>query len=159
MGVPAGRLRFTPLDGLYSSLSPEENLRDGLSYFMAEVKRVKTIAQAVVGGGRTLVLIDEAFRGTNVKDALDASLLVIRGFARIRGSGFIFSSHLVELAQDLDEDPQVGFVSFEGRIQESRASYDFRLKEGVSGQRFGLQLLEEAGVPQILASPSLRRTS
>jgi DNA mismatch repair ATPase MutS len=157
MGVPARSLRFTPLGGLYSSLSPEENLREGLSYFMAEVHRVRTMAEAVAQGDRTLVLVDEAFRGTNVKDALDASLMVIRGFARCRESGFIFSSHLVELAEDLEGEPQADFAFFEGQIQDGKASYDFRLREGVSAQRFGLQLLDEAGVPQILDSvPSNR---
>jgi len=37
MPVPANGLRLTPLDALYTSLSPEESLRAGLSFFMAEV--------------------------------------------------------------------------------------------------------------------------
>jgi len=157
MGVPAHRFRFTPFQGLYSSLSPEENLRDGLSYFMAEVQRVRTIASAVAKGGRILVLVDEVFRGTNVKDALDASLLVLRGFARCRDSAFLFSSHLVELAEELEEEPSVAFAFFQGRIKDGRASYDFELRDGVSEQRFGLQLLEEAGVPGVLDSLSSSR--
>jgi DNA mismatch repair ATPase MutS len=150
MGVPARRFRISVLDSVYSSLTPEENLREGLSFFMAEVRRVREVAQAMAAGRRALVIFDEVFRGTNVKDALDASRLVIRGFARSRRSGFIFSSHLVELAEDLMDEPSVRFVYFDGEIRDGKALYGFRLKEGVSEQRFGLQLLEEEGVPEIL---------
>jgi len=152
MGVPAQRLRISPLDGVYSSLSPEENLREGLSFFLAEVRRVREIAEAVANGKRTLVVVDEVFRGTNVKDAFDASLMVIRGFARSRTSGSIFSSHLVELAKELKQERSVHFAFFDGQIRNGRAWYDFQLKDGVSEQRFGLQLLEQEGVPGLLGS-------
>jgi len=97
-----------------------------------------------------LVVFDEVFRGTNVKDALDASLLVIQGFARRTGCLSLFSSHIVELANPLASEPGVTFSCFEGGMEEGRAVYDFRLKEGTSGQRFGLRLLEQEGIPDIL---------
>jgi DNA mismatch repair protein MutS len=152
MGVPARRFRFSPLDALYGSLSPEENLWEGLSYFMAEVRRVREVLEGVAAGSRSLVIFDEVFRGTNVNDALDASLLVIKGITGSRTSGFIFSSHLVELAEELESVRPVTFGYFEGFIEEGRARYEFRLREGVSRQRFGLQLLEEEGVPKLLDS-------
>jgi hypothetical protein len=150
MGVPASRLRISTLDGVMTSITPEENLRGGLSFFMAEVERVREVAEAVAGGGRILAMFDEVFRGTNVADARDASRLVILGFARSRTSGFVFSSHLVELAEDLRMESSVRFAFFEGRIEEGRARYDFRLREGVSSQRLGLQLLAERRVPDLL---------
>ena len=105
-----------------------------------------------MASNRTLVLFDEVFRGTNVKDALDASRMVIRGFARSRNNGFLFSSHLVELAEILEEEPSIFFGFFEGRIEDQQARYEFQLKEGVSQQRFGLQLLGQEGVPELLGS-------
>ncbi len=152
MGVPATRFRLSPLDMCFSSLTAEENLREGLSYFMAEVRRVRQVAEALASGQRAFVVFDEVFRGTNVRDALDASRLVILGFARSRRCGFIFSSHLVELAEDLKEDPAVRFAFFDGQIRDGRASYQFRIREGVSQQRFGLLLLEQEGVPELLGS-------
>lgn len=156
MGVPAAHLRISPLGALFSSLAPEENIREGLSYFLAEVRRVREVAGAIAGGTRALVVFDEVFRGTNVKDAFDASLLVIRGFSRNRNCGFLFSSHLVELAHELEREPGIGFTYFDGQIQDGRAVYGFRLKEGVSHQRFGLHLLEEEGVPELLRMPEPR---
>jgi DNA mismatch repair protein MutS len=151
MGVPAASLRLSPLDALFASLTPEENIREGLSYFMAEVRRVREVAEAVAGARRALVVFDEVFRGTNVKDAFDASRLVILGFARQPHCRSLFSSHLVELAEDLAHEPGIRLTCFEGGLQEGRAVYDYRLKEGVSDQRFGLYLLEQEGVPKLLS--------
>jgi DNA mismatch repair protein MutS len=152
MAVPAKSLRLSVMQRVFSSLSPEENLWEGLSYFMAEVRRVREVAEYVATGGGTLVIFDEVFRGTNVRDAYEASRLVIQGFAKCRTSGFMFSSHLVELAEDLEAEPGVRFNYLEGQISEGRTRYGFQLKEGVSQQRFGLQLLEQEGVPEILKS-------
>jgi len=156
MGVPASKFRFSPLQAIRSSLNPEESLREGLSYFMAEVRRVRDIAGELVGGKRCLVLFDEPFRGTNVKDAMDATRLVVLGLARCRTSGFVFSSHLVELVEDLRVDPAVRLLCFDGRIEDGQASYGFRIREGVSDQRFGLHLLEQEGVKKMLADIDTR---
>ena len=150
--VPAKKLTLTPLDGLFTSLSPEDNLRSGLSYFMAEVKRVRQVAEFMADGKRTLGIFDEVFRGTNVHDALDASRTVIRGCAGAKRSGFLFASHLVELTEDLAEVPSVKFFYFDGDIRSGRALFDYSLRRGVSDKRFGVELLKQEGVPELLAA-------
>ncbi|MEJ2541728.1 MAG: hypothetical protein P8188_17470, partial [Gemmatimonadota bacterium] len=77
--VPASRARLTPVDCLFTSLNPSDDPRAGLSYFMAEVHRVRDVARLLAGGHRALVLFDEVFKGTNVKDAVEASAEVISG--------------------------------------------------------------------------------
>jgi DNA mismatch repair protein MutS len=151
MGVPAARARLTPVEVLFTSLNPADNLRAGLSYFLAEVLRVKEAAEILAEGRRALVLFDEVFKGTNVRDALDASAEVIRGFARARRSGFIFSSHLTELEEVLKPMERIRFCCFDGEIVEGSPHYGFKLRDGVSEKRFGLLLLRQAQVPQLLA--------
>ncbi len=151
MGVPARRVRVTPVDVLLTSLNPSDNLRSGLSFFFSEVLRVRDAATHLAAGKRCFVLFDEVFKGTNVKDALDASETVILGFAKAEGSGFIFSSHLVELAETLRSNGRVRFHYFDGRLVSGRAEYSYQVREGVSDQRFGLQLLNEARIPELIA--------
>lgn len=151
MGVPASRVRMTPVEVLLTGLNPSDNLRAGLSFFFAEVMRVKTAASHLAEGRRCLVLFDEVFKGTNVKDALDASLAVISSFSRASGSGCVFSSHLTELAEPLRSGGRVRFYHFDGAVVDGRATYSYSLREGVSEQRLGVQLLEEANVPALLA--------
>lgn len=151
MGVPAARARVTPVEVLFTSLNPTDNLRTGLSYFLAEVMRVKEAAEILAQGRRALVLFDEVFKGTNVRDALDASAEVIRGFAQARRSGFIFSSHLTELVEVLKPLERIRFCCFDGEIVGGSPHYGFKLREGVSEQRFGLLLLKQAEIPELLA--------
>lgn len=151
MGVPARNVRLTPVEVLLTSLNPADNLRQGLSFFLAEVLRVREAAAQLAEGRRCFVVFDEVFKGTNVKDALDASETVILGFAKATGSGFIFSSHLVELAESLRSDARIRFQYFDGSLVSGKAAYSYRIQEGLSDQRFGLQLLSEARVPELIA--------
>jgi len=150
MGVPAKEARLTPVEALFTSLNPTDDLKAGLSYFLAEVMRVKAAATLLADGSRALVLFDEVFKGTNVKDALEASAEVILGFAGARRSGFVFSSHLSELVAVLRSNPKIRFCYFDGEIVKDAPHYGYQLKEGVSDKRFGLLLLRRAGVPELI---------
>ncbi len=151
MGVPAATARLCPVEALFTSLNPSDNLREGLSYFYAEVMRVKAAATLLADGCRALIIFDEVFRGTNVRDALDASAEVILGFARAQRSGFIVSSHLTELVDVLAPNRAIRFQCFDGDIRDGMACYSYELRDGVSDKRFGLALLHQAEVPQLLA--------
>lgn len=151
MGVPAARARLTPLDAIFTSLNPSDNLKAGVGYFFAEVMRVKAATTLLAEGRRALVIFDEVFKGTNVRDALDASAEVILGFSRARRSGFIFSSHLAELVDALRANPAIRFCCFDGEVEGGLPRYSYELREGVSNKRFGLLLLRQAEVPELIA--------
>lgn len=151
MGVPADHARLSPVEALFTSLNPKDNLRAGLSYFFAEIMRVKEAATLLADGVRSLVIFDEVFKGTNVRDALEASAEVILGFANARQSGFIFSSHLTELVDVLRTNRAIRFYCFEGDIRNGVAEYAYQLRKGVSEKRLGLALLHQAQVPQLIA--------
>lgn len=151
MGAPAERVRLSPVEVLLTSLNPADNLKAGLSYFLAEVLRVKQAATVLAEGRRALIIFDEVFKGTNVRDALDASAEVILGFARARQSGIIFSSHLTELVEVLRPAPSIRFCCFDGDIVDGVPRYSYRLLDGVSDRRLGLLLLAQADVPGLIA--------
>jgi len=151
MGIPASSARLSPAEVLFTSLNPSDNLRAGISYFVAEVLRVREAATHLAAGKRALIIFDEVFKGTNVHDALDASTEVILGFARARASGCIFSSHLVELVNRLESEPSIRYCCFDAEMEHGIPRYSFRLGEGVSDRRFGLLLLKQAQVPELIA--------
>jgi DNA mismatch repair ATPase MutS len=151
MGVPARRMRWAPADALCTSLmNPTDDVREGLSTFMSEVERVRTAADLLAPDRRALVLFDEVFKGTNVHDARDASALVIRGFARTRRGVAVFSSHLAELGEDLAGEGRIRFRRFAGRLEGREPHFDYEIRDGVSDQRFGMLLLQRAGVPELM---------
>lgn len=153
MGVPATRFSFTPAQYLFSSISLSDDLRGGISYFRAEALRVKSIALALSGGHRVVALMDEPFKGTNVKDAFDASLAILERFASRDLCLFMFSSHLIELSERLTGIERVDCRYFEAEEGEGRLKFDYRLRQGVSMQRLGMRVLEEEGVFELLDAP------
>ena len=150
MGVPARSFRFVPAQRLFSSISLNDDLHGGVSYFRAEALRVKAIAQAVADGYRVVALMDEPFKGTNVKDAFDASLSILVRFAAREDCLFMFSSHLIELSEQLSAVGRVDFRYFEAEEGEGRLRFRYLLRPGVSGQRLGMRLLREEGIFEML---------
>jgi DNA mismatch repair ATPase MutS len=150
MGVPARTFHFVPAERLFSSISLNDDLRNGISYFHAEALRVKAIAQAVAEGHRVVALMDEPFKGTNVKDALDASLAILERFAAREGCLFMFSSHLIELSERLSAVARIDCRYFEAEEGEGRLRFEYLLRSGVSSQRLGMRVLREQGIFELL---------
>ena len=150
MGVPATRFRFTPVQRLLTAISLSDDLNDGISYFRAEALRVKAVAQAVADGYRVVAIMDEPFKGTNVKDAFDASLAVLTRFAQKPDCLFMVSSHLIELSEHLAPDLHIGYFFFEAQEQAQKLGFDYLIQPGVSSQRLGMRVLQEEGIFSLL---------
>ena len=150
MGVPARAFRFVPAQRLFSSINLTDHPQGGVSFFRAEALRIKAIAQALADGSRVVALMDEPFKGTNVKDALDASRAVLERFAAREGSLFIFTSHLIELSEPMRAISQVDCRRFEAGEHEGRLRFDYVLQPGVSSQRLGMHVLREEGILELL---------
>ena len=150
VGVPARSFSFVPAQRLFSSISLTDDLRGGISYFRAEALRVKTIARAVAEGHRVVALLDEPFKGTNVKDAFDASLAILKRLAAREGCLFMFSSHLIELSEKLSGVGQIDRRYFEAEEGGGRLRFEYLLRPGVSSQRLGMRVLREEGIFELL---------
>lgn len=158
MGVPAKALRLGHLDALYSSISASDDIDSGLSHFMTEVLRIREVTEAAARGEHVLAVLDEVFRGTNLKDSIEASELVLAGLCRSRGSGFVVSTHVLEIAERLGSCPVV-YAHFSGSLQDGRPDFDYLLRPGVSDQRLGLHLLRQSGIPELLGKISAANKS
>jgi DNA mismatch repair protein MutS len=152
MGVPAERCTIGTFDRLITAIRTEDSLRDGVSYFQAEARRVRAMVQPVAEGRRCLLIVDELFRGTNVKDACDATSTVLRTMAHAANGRLIVASHLTEVADQLAQQPGVVALHFAGALVDGTLSFDYRLRAGVSAQRLGMLVLEKEGVLQALAA-------
>ena len=150
LGVPAKRMALSVLGGMITSISISDSLSLGNSYYMSEVKRVK---EAALLAGRVrgcLLLFDETFKGTNVKDASDATSVLVKALARLNSIMAIISSHLHEVAEEVSGFPNV--VPMKMEAEESSVAFAYRLEKGVSTQRLGMRLLEQQGVLDLLES-------
>lgn len=142
MGIPASSARMSVFTGIFSSISPTDNLAAGYSYFYSEVMRVKEAVSQLKDNTSVFFMFDELFRGTNVKDAYDCSKLVIDGLQQWQNSVYILSSHITELATDMKQYPNISFRYMESAVEGKKPVFSYKLAEGVSKERLGLLILE-----------------
>lgn len=152
MGFPvaAAEMEFSPMDGLYCSINVADDLLQGYSHYYAEVRRVRQVAEQVAGGKRLLVIFDELFKGTNVRDAYEATLACTRAFARYSTCLFVISTHIIEVADDLKGVDNI-FFSYMPTVMHGRIpSYPYTLTRGVTEDRQGMIIIENEGILQLL---------
>lgn len=148
--IPARQGRLSVFNGLLSSINTEDSVTQGYSYFYSEVLRVKKAAQFVKDTPKVLLIMDELFKGTNIKDAYDGSLMVIKGLAKNPNCLVVISSHLLELANDLKNVPSVSFRCFSSKVVDGKPQFDYKIKSGISSERIGLLILKNEGVDKLL---------
>lgn len=153
MGFPvaAKEMCFVALDGMYTTINLPDNLGMGASHFYAEVLRVKKMAQELSGGKRLFILFDELFRGTNVKDACEATIAVLEGFAARRDSFFIVSTHIIEAGEVLKKScPNISYRYLPTRMDGNKPVYTYRIEEGITSDRHGMIIINNEGIPAML---------
>lgn len=146
IGVPAQKLELCYFDGLFSNIQITDNILQGESYFFNEVKRIKDTVDRIGDNKKWLVLIDELFKGTNVRDAMRCSIAVIEGFRKVSHSLFLLSTHLYEIEEDIKAYSNIVFRYFETHDNDGELSFSYQLKEGVSNDRIGYLILQREGV-------------
>lgn len=152
--VPAKQMQTTIYNGIITTINLPDNINWGYSHFYSEVKRVKETALKIRENGNLLVIFDELFRGTNVKDAFDASLMIIKSFAKIKNCTFYISTHLTEIAEELKSMANIQFMYFDTELVDDTPQYSYQLMNGISHERLGLLILKNEKIIDILNSVS-----
>jgi DNA mismatch repair protein MutS len=153
MGFPvaASHMEFSVKDGLYSSINVPDNLSMGYSHFYAEVLRIKTVAQQVAADKNLVVIFDELFKGTNVKDAYDATLAITGAFSENRNCLFVISTHIIEVGETLRKQcNNFRFAYLPTEMNGLIPRYTYQLKEGITSDRHGMMIIENEGILDII---------
>ena len=145
--VCAADLRVLPCR-MYTSMNVSDSLTDGISFFYAEVRRLKTLLDQLSPPQPTplFFLIDEIFRGTNNRERRIGSESYVRALAGAPGAGLI-STHDLELVQLADEIPQVQNYHFREDIVDGKMVFDYCLRTGPSPTTNALRIMALAGLP------------
>jgi DNA mismatch repair protein MutS len=153
MGFPvaAREMTFSVRDGIYSSINVPDNLSLGYSHFYAEVLRVKKVAQEVSASKNLIVIFDELFKGTNVKDAYDATLSITAALSGYRNCFFIISTHITEVGEKLKEScTNLQFAYLPTRMEGAKPVYTYKLQEGITADRHGMVIIGNERILEIL---------
>ena len=155
MGFPvaASHMEFSVKDGLYTSINVSDNLDLGYSHFYAEVLRVKAVAERVAADKDLIVIFDELFKGTNVKDAYDATLSITEAFSENRNCFFVISTHIIEVGEALRKHcDNFRFACLPTIMDGLKPHYTYQLAEGITADRQGMIIIENEGILDIIRS-------
>ena len=149
--VCAEELRMPPLT-LATSILVEDSLADGVSFFLAELKRIRgvvDVADRSHAEGRTLLyLLDEVLRGTNSHERQVAVRRVILHLLRQGAIGAV-STHDLQIAEIPELAEAVRPVHFRETLHpggDPPMTFDHRMRPGVATTTNALLLMELVGL-------------
>ena len=154
--VCAAACRLPPVT-LWTSVRVQDSLERGVSFFMAELQRLKLVvdaARASRAGGepRLFYLLDEILQGTNTAERQIAARRIV---GHLVGQGAIgaVSTHDLGLA-DPNEAPAIAAAARPVHFRETVAAtvgepamtFDYRLRPGIATSTNALRLMELVGL-------------
>ncbi len=133
---------------VFTCIKVSDSVQDGLSYFYAEVKRLKALLSATEREEDypVLFLIDEIFRGTNSRERHIGSRAYIRALSNRKTIGLV-ATHDLELVKLADEIPGVANFHFREEVREGRMVFDYQLRIGPCPTTNALQIMRLEGLP------------
>ncbi|MCD7738195.1 MAG: hypothetical protein LUH58_04035 [Lachnospiraceae bacterium] len=135
-----------PLYRIYSSLSLKDDVINGDSYYMVEIKTLKRILDSARTPGRpVLCFLDEVLRGTNTPERISASSQILRWLSEQNCLSFA-ATHDLELVDILSEE--YAHYHFTESFDEGDVRFTYQLKPGRSESRNAIRLLERMGYPE-----------
>ncbi|HEY7343681.1 MAG TPA: MutS family DNA mismatch repair protein, partial [Ktedonobacterales bacterium] len=155
--VCADEMRLAPLT-LATSIRVQDSLEYGISYFMAELRRLREVVEIArattettdTGERESLFLLDEILHGTNTSERQIAARQIIRTLLRYGATGAV-SSHDLSLTETPDLTAARDAVHFTETFTRGAdgpaMSFDYRLRPGVATSTNALKLMEMVGLP------------
>lgn len=153
-----------PPVALATSMRVRDSLEQGVSYFMAELQRLKFVVDQAEAerdaGERTLLfLLDEILHGTNSAERLVAARAILR-YLLDQGAIGAVSSHDLALADTPDLATSSTLVHFSEQFSRGpdgpAMSFDYRLKPGLAKTTNALKLMELIGLPAVVLADGRR---
>lgn len=149
--VPAKSMEFSAFDAIYTTINLPDNLGAGASHFYAEVLRLKKVAFELSQDKKLFIVFDELFRGTNVKDAYEATIEIVKAFSVKTDSFFIISTHIIEAGEILREQiKSLDFLFMPTRMNGSKPEYPYKVEKGITNDRHGMVIINNEGILDIL---------
>ena len=132
-----------PFYRIFSSMALRDDIFQGESYYMVEIKSIKRILDAAKAkGAKVLCFVDEVLRGTNTVERIAASTQILKKLADSNVECFA-ATHDIELTALLNNDFYI--CHFEGDVSDNDVKFDYILKEGPATTRNAIKLLGVLG--------------
>jgi DNA mismatch repair ATPase MutS len=152
-GGPVCATRMSlPAAQLWTVMRVEDSLLRGVSYFMAELQRLKQVVEAArqaheKGEARLFYLLDEILQGTNTAERQIAARRVITYLIEMGAIGAV-STHDLTLADSPELADSARLVHFTEQVHGGNGAggpqmrFDYKLRPGIATSTNALKLMD-----------------
>lgn len=149
--IPALKAEIPLFHNFAIHINHRDNLLNGYSHFMTEVKNLKNIVLKAANNENCFAVFDELFNGTNAEDAFDIISTTLTGLTQFNKSIFFISSHLQQLKEiDKVSNRNISSYYIDCVLKNQTPTFIYKLKKGWSDIKVGKILFEKEGLADIL---------
>lgn len=134
---------------LVTSMQSSDSLDKHLSFFYAELQRLKKILDAIKGQAEEEVpvffMVDEMLKGTNALDRQKGSIVLVKQLVKLLSNGIV-ATHDLELTKLEAEEDRIINYHFDGYIEEDKLIFDYKLKRGICESFNAVVLMKKIGI-------------
>ncbi len=146
--VPATKARIGVCDRVLSRVGASDNLAQGESTFMVEMRETADILRYATP--RSLVILDEIGRGTSTFDGLAIAWAVAEHLDETGRCRALFATHYHELTALAEQSENVDNYSVSARELDGDIVFLHRLVHGPASQSYGVAVAKLAGLPEVV---------
>lgn len=129
---------------VYTSMRVRDDVKEGISTFYGELRRIRTMMDGARQKEPMLILIDEIFKGTNSADRLYCARETIKKLNQSHIITFV-STHDFELCA-LEQEIKAHNYHFDEYYKDDKIYFDYKIKEGPCTSTNARQLMKMAGL-------------
>lgn len=136
-----------------TSMAVQDNVLQGDSYFIAEIKSLKRIIKFLEEGKPCISVIDELLKGTNTVERIAASAAIMKWLSKSKGIN-ITASHDIELTEMMKHTYEN--YHFTETFKDGDIHFDYKIRSGPSTSRNAIKLLEVLVYPEEITDQANR---
>lgn len=142
-----------PAIKVMTSMALRDDVLEGESYYMREIKYLKRMLDELNTGEPMLFVIDEILKGTNTRERLAASNAILSYMAQKQGF-FLIATHDLELVYALEN--QYDTYYFDSQVHGKDIVFPYKIRRGIVGKTNAIDLMELLDFPEEITGQARR---
>jgi len=142
--VPATFADISITDRIFTRIGASDNLSQGESTFMVEMKEVANILKSATNN--SLIILDEVGRGTSTYDGLSIAWAVVEYIIEHIKAKTMFATHYHELTQLQEENKVIRNLTIVAEEKNDEIVFLRKIVEGSTNRSYGIEVAKLAGI-------------
>ncbi len=143
--VTCAKSYSTSLCQVFTGMRTQDDLKESVSSFYAELKRLRQLLEMVNNSTPVLYFLDEILKGTNSKDRFTGASSLIHQLSQLNAYGFV-STHDLNLGKMAEINNMITNYSFNSHIDNEEIAFDYKISHGLCHTFNATKLMEKMGI-------------